>query len=81
MDSVTNENVEQIIKEKDDTEKELDLLKSTSLEKMWLSELKSFEKEYMKYKTYREKLQTVEQDKVKSPKKVTKAKPKPKAKK
>ena len=30
----------------------------------------------MKYKTYREKLQTVEQDKVKSTKKVTKAKAK-----
>tara|TARA_B100000900_G_scaffold340331_1_gene303102 strand:+ start:7581 stop:11066 length:3486 start_codon:yes stop_codon:yes gene_type:complete len=78
MDSVTNENVEQILKEKADTEKELEVLKSTSLEKMWNNELKVFEKEYMKYKTYREKLQTVEQDKIKSPKKVTKAKPKAK---
>ena len=76
MDSVTNENVEQIVKEKADTEKELEVLKSTSLEKMWNNELKIFEKEYMKYKTYREKLQTVEQDKVKSIKKVTKAKAK-----
>tara|TARA_Y100001970_G_C13680884_1_gene577657 strand:- start:82 stop:600 length:519 start_codon:yes stop_codon:yes gene_type:complete len=76
MDSVTNENVEQIVKEKADTEKELEVLKSTSLEKMWNNELKIFEKEYMKYKTYREKLQTVEQDKVKSTKKVTKAKAK-----
>jgi DNA topoisomerase-2 len=78
MDSVTTENVEQIVKEKADTEKELNILKSTSLEKMWHDELKSFEKEYDKYKTYREKLQTVEQDKIKSPKKVTKAKPKAK---
>ena len=78
MDSVTTENVEQIVKEKADTENELSVLKSTSLEKMWHDELKSFEKEYDKYKTYREKLQTVEQDKIKSPKKVTKAKPKAK---
>jgi DNA topoisomerase-2 len=78
MDSVTNENVEQIVKEKADTEKELEVLKSTTLEKMWNNELKIFEKEYMKYKTYREKLQTVEQEKIKSPKKVTKAKPKAK---
>jgi len=76
MDSVTNENVEQIVKEKADTEKELDILKSTTLEKMWSNELKVFEKEYMKYKTYREKLQTVETAKIKPSKKVTKAKAK-----
>ena len=76
MDSVTNENVEQIVKEKADTEKELDIVKSTTLEKMWSNELKVFEKEYMKYKTYREKLQTVETAKIKPAKKVTKAKAK-----
>ncbi len=76
MDSVTTENVEHIVKEKADTEKELSILKSTSLEKMWNNELDEFEKEYEKYKTYRVKLQTLEQDKVKSPKKVTKPKAK-----
>jgi len=72
MDSVTNENVEHIVKEQGDTDKELNLLKSTSLEKMWQKELANFEKEYNKYKNYREKLQTVEQDKIKSPKKIKK---------
>ena len=76
MDSVTTENVEHIVKEKADTEKELSILKSTSLEKMWNNELDEFEKEYEKYKTYRVKLQTVEQDKIKSPKKITKTKSK-----
>ena len=70
MDSVTTENVENIVKEKADTEKELSILKSTSLEKMWNNELDEFEKEYEKYKTYRIKLQTVEQEKIKSPKKL-----------
>ena len=60
--------------EKADTEKELSILKSTSLEKMWNNELDEFEKEYEKYKTYRVKLQTVEQEKIKSPKKITKTK-------
>jgi DNA topoisomerase-2 len=76
MDSVTTENVENIVKEKADTEKELSILKSTSLEKMWNNELDEFEKEYEKYKTYRIKLQTVEQEKIKSPKKITKTKSK-----
>jgi hypothetical protein len=39
---------------------------------MWQTELSNFEKEYNKYKIYREKLQTVEQDKIKSPKKIKK---------
>ncbi len=69
MDSVTNENVEQILKEKNDTEKELLVLKSTTLEKMWLDELKNFEKEYSKYKIHREKLQTTESVKMKTVKK------------
>ena len=69
MDSVTNENVEQILKDKNDAENELSILKATTLEKMWLNELKNFEKEYNKYKTYREKLQTIESEKIKTVKK------------
>lgn len=56
MDSVTNENVEQILKEKNDTEIELNTLRSTSLEDMWLRELTHLDKEYNKYKTKREAL-------------------------
>jgi len=57
MDSVTEENVTNIMKEKDTTETELDTLKKTTVEKMWIGELNTLEKEYAKYKTKREKIQ------------------------
>jgi len=57
MDSVTEENVASIMKEKEATETELSALRKTPLEKMWLSELDSLEKEYTKYKAKREKIQ------------------------
>ena len=58
MDSVTEENVANIMKEKENTEIELDTLRKTTLEKMWITELNTLEKEYAKYKTKREKIQT-----------------------
>jgi len=57
MDSVTQENVEQILKEKTQCEKDLEVLIATTLEKMWYSELEAFEKEYTIYKAKREKIQ------------------------
>jgi len=57
MDSVTQENVANILKDKADTDEELAVLKATSLEKMWLSELTNLEKEYGIYKLKREKIQ------------------------
>jgi len=77
MDSVTNENVTNILKEKEQTEAELAVLISTSLEKMWMTELENLESEYKSYKTKREKLQrdsvsggTKDSTKVKKVKKV-----------
>jgi predicted phosphoribosyltransferase len=58
MDSVTQENVENIMKEKADTEMELSTLKATSLEKMWTKELDELEKQYDTYKKKRETIQT-----------------------
>jgi len=58
MDSVTNEKVEIIMKEKEQTELELNVLKSTPLESIWLRELEHLEKEYDKYKTKREQIQS-----------------------
>ena len=58
MDSVTQENVAHIIKEKEETEKELEILKATTLEKMWLLELDDFEREYAVYKKRRNKQET-----------------------
>ena len=58
MDSVTQENVQSILKEKEETEKELNILTATTLEKMWLSELDEFEREYGIYKKRREQIQS-----------------------
>jgi len=66
MDSVTEENVTNIMKEKENTEHELDVLNKTTVEKMWVVELNTLEKEYAKYKTKREKLQIGEGNKTKS---------------
>jgi len=74
MDSVTEENVEHIMKEKTDTEHALDILKKTTVEKMWLKELDTLKTEYTKYKTKREKLQLGEQKPVSSKAKATKPK-------
>jgi DNA topoisomerase-2 len=58
MDSVTQENVQSILKEKEETEKELNILTATTLEKMWLSELDEFDREYGVYKKRREQIQS-----------------------
>jgi DNA topoisomerase-2 len=58
MDSVTEENVEHIMKEKNTTEQELSILKSTSIETIWLKELQTLEQEYDKYKLKREQIQS-----------------------
>jgi len=75
MDSVTEENVASIMKDRDNAVKELELLRKTSLEKMWLSELDNLEKEYTTYKIYREKIQSGSGNAIKV-KKVKKSVPK-----
>jgi DNA topoisomerase-2 len=72
MDSVTEEHVAHILKEKADTEIELDILMKTTTGQMWLKELDVFEKEYSTYKAKREKLQTGMASSVKQTKKVVK---------
>ena len=58
MDSVTEEHVANILKEKADTEAELAVLMNTSTNQMWLKELDLFEKEYESYKKKRELIQS-----------------------
>jgi len=65
MDSVTEENVAIIIKDNENAVKELELLKKTTLENMWLDELDTLEKEYTIYKKYREMIQNGVSNKVK----------------
>jgi DNA topoisomerase-2 len=57
MDSVTEEHVANILKEKADTEAELAVLMNTTTSQMWLKELELFEKEYEMYKKKREVIQ------------------------
>ena len=76
MDSVTEENVNQIMKEKADTEHDLDILVKTTVEKMWLKELNHLNNEYEKYKTKRMKLQLGEQKSSSKTTKVIKSKSK-----
>ena len=58
MDSVTEENVERILKEKGDAEIELATLNKTTLEQMWLRELDLLRTEYGVYKKKREHIQS-----------------------
>jgi DNA topoisomerase-2 len=53
MDSVTQENVDAILKEKGETKQALDTLLGTTIEQMWIRELDMFLEVYTKYKTDR----------------------------
>jgi DNA topoisomerase-2 len=57
MDSVTSENVEKLRNERDETLRELEVLKQTTLEQMWLRELDVLDAKYRDYKKLREELQ------------------------
>ena len=57
MDSVSEENVEKLLKEHHSKQDELERIKETSIEKMWLSELTVLEHEYQEYQKEREQSQ------------------------
>jgi len=56
MDSVTEENVEKIMKDKAIKEDELDKLKKTTINEMWLVELEKLKEQYIEYKEGRRRL-------------------------
>ena len=58
MDSVTEENVAHIMKERDDATKELEILQNTTIRELWISDLAEFEKQYSVYRTKREHIQS-----------------------
>jgi DNA topoisomerase-2 len=60
MNSVSKENVDRLMKEETDKENELEILKKTSLEEMWINDLNELEEEYIKYKKCRELNNVVE---------------------
>ena len=57
MDAVSEENIEKLLKELHETQDELERIKSTTIEQMWLSELEVLENEYIEYRKEREKSQ------------------------
>ena len=56
MDSVTEENVAKLLKEKESKESELDVIRNTTIQKMWLQELNKLNEVYLEYKGERERL-------------------------
>ena len=54
MDTVSDENVAKLINEYDKTKQELDEIKATTCEQMWLRELDTLEQEYANYRAERE---------------------------
>lgn len=56
MDSVTEENVDRLNKEHDNKAVELETIKSTTINKMWLNELDILKEEYIEYKEERARL-------------------------
>jgi len=61
MDSVTEENVDRLLKEKGNKESELEIIKKTTINKMWLSELEVLKDNYLEYKEERTRLMNGEE--------------------
>jgi DNA topoisomerase-2 len=65
MDSVTEENVEKLYKERTNKMQELDIVKATTTHQMWSSELDNLTKHYVEYKEDRVRLTNGEDTKQK----------------
>ena len=72
MDSVSEENVEKLVNEHEAKLDELERIKSTTIEQMWLSELDILENEYREYQKEREQSQLGEMKVLKKTKTKTK---------
>jgi DNA topoisomerase-2 len=59
MDSVTEENVEKLLKDKGNKEVELETIKNTTIQQMWTSELEKLKVQYIEYKEGRSTLSTL----------------------
>ena len=62
MDSVTSENVERIFKERQQKEQELNVVMSTSINQMWITDLENLQIAYHGYKEERQRLITGDQE-------------------
>jgi len=65
MDSVTEENVDKLLKDKGNKEFELETIKNTTINKMWVSEIDNLRELYVEYKAERSRLMSGEETKKK----------------
>ena len=65
MDSVTEENVDKLLKDKGNKEAELEQIKNTTINKMWVTELNQLRELYVEYKGERARLMSGEEKKKK----------------
>lgn len=65
MDSVTEENVDKLLKDKGNKESELETIKNTTINKMWVSEIDNLRELYVEYKAERSRLMSGEETKKK----------------
>jgi DNA topoisomerase-2 len=65
MDSVTEENIAKLLKDRENKEVELAIIKNTSINQMWTSELDSLSEVYIDYKDERARLMSGEERKKK----------------
>jgi hypothetical protein len=65
MDSVTEENVARLNKEHGGKQSEFEIVKSTTINKMWLNELETLKEQYVEYKEERNRLMNGEDVKLK----------------
>jgi DNA topoisomerase-2 len=72
MDSVTEENVEKLLNDKDNKEQELFTIRGTTINQMWNSELDHLLEQYLEYKDSRQRLMDGEDSKTTKKKVVTK---------
>jgi DNA topoisomerase-2 len=69
MDSVTQENIDKLLKDKENKEYELETVKDKTVNKMWIEELDNVKEQYTEYKNERNNLMSGEHDNEKSSKK------------
>jgi DNA topoisomerase-2 len=72
MDSVTEENVEKLLNDKGNKETELEIIKNTTINQMWNSELDNLLEQYLEYKESRQRLMDGEDSKTTKKKVVSK---------
>lgn len=65
MDSVTEENVDRLLNDKGNKELELEQIKNTNINTMWLNELNQLKEQYIEYKEERARLMSGEEKKKK----------------